>query len=98
MLGRLINHVRNIRTTNSLVDFCLTLDGGLGCFINHSTKMWDIAPIVLMMNEAGGQISLINGRNISFSLNAKELHRNYAVLGATTGLYPQVLSLLTGTK
>src|SRR5215831_9784874 len=42
LLGRALQQVRNVRTTNSLVDAAYVADGRLGGMINRSTRIWDI--------------------------------------------------------
>ena len=95
LLQRVVQAVRNIRATNSLVDFCLTLDGRLGGCLNLNTKIWDIAPFALMLPEAGGQLTDLNGADIMFHLDTEPFDRNYAVLGASRTLHPQLLALVT---
>jgi myo-inositol-1(or 4)-monophosphatase len=92
-LGRLIPHVRNIRATNSLVDFCYTLNGSLGGFINQNTKIWDISAIHLMMPEAGGILTDLSGRPIQFSLTPDTWGQSYQVIGTSPALLPQVLAV-----
>lgn len=94
LLARLIGRVRNVRATNSLVDFCYTLDGRLGAFINHATRIWDIAGAILMFEEAGGRLTDLEGRPIRFDLDSSVLTRNYAVLGASPVLRTQLLEVL----
>jgi myo-inositol-1(or 4)-monophosphatase len=93
LLGRLIPHVRNVRATNSLVDFCYALDGKLGGFINQNTKIWDISAIQLMMPETGGVLVDLAGHPIHFALGLDTWDRSYQVMGTTSSLLSQVLSL-----
>ncbi len=93
-LSRLTNRARNVRATNSLVDFCFTIDGRLGACINQSTRIWDIAAAALMLPEAGGRLTDLAGREITFSVDAAGCGRNYSVIGASRSLHPQVLEIL----
>lgn len=95
---RLSNGVRNLRATNSVIDFCFTLDAQFGGFINLNTKVWDIAPISLMLREAGGKLTDLQGDSIIFQLDDTVLNRNYAVLGAGNALHPQLLDLISDSK
>jgi myo-inositol-1(or 4)-monophosphatase len=94
MLDRLSRGVRNIRATNSLVDFCYTLDGSFGGFVNLNTKIWDIAPICLIIEEAGGKLTDLHGNRIRFHLHRDALQENYEVLGASKVLHPKLFKLL----
>jgi myo-inositol-1(or 4)-monophosphatase len=92
-LARLANGVRNVRMTNSLLDFCYTVDGRLGACVNQNTKIWDIAPIILMLAEAGGLLTDVEGRALNLAVGA-DYDRSYAVIGASLALHPQILRLI----
>jgi myo-inositol-1(or 4)-monophosphatase len=94
MLDRLSRGVRNIRATNSLLDFCYTLDGGFGGFVNLNTKIWDIVPISLILHEAGGKLTDIHGNKIRFQFHSDACQKNYEILGASALLHPKLLKLL----
>jgi myo-inositol-1(or 4)-monophosphatase len=94
MLNHLSRGIRNIRATNSLLDFCYTLDGSFGGFVNLNTKIWDIAPISLIIKEAGGKLTDLEGKKIRFQLRTDTFQENYEVLGASTLLHSKLHKLL----
>jgi len=94
LLFRVSQAVRNVRTTNSLVDFCYTLEGGFGACINLKTKIWDIVPISLILPEAGGKFTDLDGRKISFRLDDRVCEREYKVLGANRPLHSILVKLI----
>lgn len=96
LLCRVGSAVRNLRMTNSLVDFCLTLEGHLGGFVNLSPKIWDIVPICLLMPEAGGVISDLAGGPLHFEVGAMAAHRAYPLVGGTVALHPQLVERTQG--
>jgi myo-inositol-1(or 4)-monophosphatase len=98
LFRHLVAHVRNVRATNSLVDFCHTLDGALGGFLNQNTKIWDIAPIQLLLAEAGGVMTDLTGKPVDFDLTSHGWHRSYAVLGTHPLLLPHVLRLVKSSR
>lgn len=55
---------RNIRCTNSLVDFLYVAEGKFGGCINLFTRVWDIAALGLIISEAGGELTDIDGKKI----------------------------------
>lgn len=91
ILKSLSKKVRNIRSTNSLVDFCYTADGRLGAAINQTTKIWDIAVPWLMISEAGGRVTDIQGKEIEFDLSAGAFDRNYTILASGSGLHSPLM-------
>jgi len=94
LLTRVAGAVRNVRATNSLVDFCCTADGRLGACINLNTKIWDIAPAWLALREAGGRMTGLDGQPLRFALGPRDYDRNYGVLAASRVLHPQLLHLV----
>lgn len=94
MLKKLSKKVRNIRSTNSLVDFCYTADGRLGASLNQTTRIWDIAVPWLMIREGGGKVSDIRGKEIHFDLSAETFDRNYTILASGAGLHASILSTI----
>lgn len=93
ILGRLAQTVRNVRATNSLMDFALTIDGRLGGVINFNTKIWDIAAPALILSEAGGILTDLEGRSVELCLDQDACTRSYAVIGAAPAIHPQLLGL-----
>jgi len=95
IMARLSRKVRNIRSTNSLVDFCYVADGRLGAALNQTTRIWDIAVPWLMIREGGGEVTDIHGKGISFDLSADAMHRNYTILASGSGLHGAILKTIT---
>ena len=93
LLFRVAAAVRNTRTTNSLVDFCYTVDGRFGGCINLKTKIWDIAPVALILPEAGGKFTHLDGGQIVFELDARGMSRDYVILGASAALHAKLAAL-----
>lgn len=94
LLMRVAVGVRNTRATNSLVDFCYTVEGRFGGCINLNCKIWDIVPVSLMLPEAGGRFTDLRGKPIDFVFDEGMLARSYQVLGASRVLHSQLLRLV----
>jgi len=94
MMARLSRSVRNIRSTNSLVDFCYVAEGKLGATLNQQTKIWDIAVPWLLIRELGGCASDIEGGEIRFDLSQKALSQNYTILSSGPGLHQKILDTI----
>jgi myo-inositol-1(or 4)-monophosphatase len=93
LLLRVSAAVRNTRATNSLVDFCYTVDGRLGGCVNLKTRIWDIAPVALILPEAGGKFSYLDGSPIAFDLGPQGVDRNYVILGGSARLHTKLVAL-----
>lgn len=93
-LARLARSVRNVRSTNSMLDFVFTIDGRFGGCLNHATRIWDIAAPILLFEEAGGLLTGLDGVPIRLDLGPEAAQRNYSVLGAGRELHRQLVALL----
>ncbi len=94
IIERVVNNVRNIRSTNSLVDFCYTADGKLGACINQTTKIWDIAGPALLVEEAGGIVTDIDGKPLNFKFNDENHMRNFTIIASNKILHPELIKLV----
>lgn len=97
LLFQVSRGVRNTRATNSLVDFCYTIDGRLGGCLNMKTRIWDIVPVALLLPEAGGVFTDLRGRPVRFEVGERAGQREYAVVGASRLLHPQLLARIEAT-
>jgi myo-inositol-1(or 4)-monophosphatase len=93
-LRRIVSRARNVRSTNSLVDFCYTLDGRLGACVNQSTRIWDIAAASLMFAEAGGRFTGLRGEPVELGRDRTASARNYSVIAANAPIHAELLALL----
>jgi len=94
LMERLSQKVRNIRSTNALTDLCYTADGRFGAAINQTTKIWDIAVSWLLIREAGGIVTDINGADIEFNLSGDDFNRNYTIVASGSGIHRQIIDII----
>ena len=94
-LSRIVREVRNVRATNSLVDFTMTLDGKFGTCVNFHTMLWDIVAPWLLFREAGGLMTDHAGRALTFSLGPDACERSYAVAAGPADLHRALVPLLS---
>jgi myo-inositol-1(or 4)-monophosphatase len=95
IMAKLSREVRNIRSTNSLVDFCYVADGRLGAALNQTTKIWDIGVPWLMIREGGGTVTDIKGNEIKFDLSSRAALQNYTILASGAALHSPILKTIT---
>jgi len=89
---------RNLRGTNSLVDFCYTLEGHFGAAVNLNTKLWDIVPISLILPEAGGIFSGLDGKPLKFDLSESTGDRAYEILASARPLHRPLVQALKDAR
>lgn len=92
----LVGNIRNLRSTNCLMDFCYTADGKLGACINQTTKIWDIAGLALIIEEAGGKTTDIFGNKFDFSINKSNYSRNFTIVGSNKILHENIIRIING--
>jgi fructose-1,6-bisphosphatase/inositol monophosphatase family enzyme len=73
---------------------CYTSDGRLGGCINQTTKIWDIAPPYLIVKEAGGIFTDINGNDIDFSFNESDYEKNFTMVCSNKILHAKIMELI----
>jgi myo-inositol-1(or 4)-monophosphatase len=95
LLFKIIQNVRNIRTTNCLVDFCYVADGKLGGSINHSCKIWDIVAPYLVIKEAGGIMTDLDGIELEFDLSIDNYLKNYKILASAKDLHKRIMEIVS---
>jgi myo-inositol-1(or 4)-monophosphatase len=94
IIQQLVQNVRNLRSTNCLIDLCYTADGKFGVIINQSTKIWDIAGPGLIIEEAGGKVTDLNGNKFNFTLTESNYNRNFKIVGSNKLLHSAVIKIL----
>ena len=80
---KIVQSCRNVRSTNSLVDFIYVAEGKFGGCINMNTKIWDISALGLIISEAGGKMTDINGNKLKFTLNKEIVETNFSVIAGS---------------
>jgi len=90
----MVQHSRNIRCTNSLVDMLYVAEGKFGGCINMFTKIWDIAFPYLLITEAGGLFKDLNLNKIVFDLNPNGMYKNYGIVAGSESIIESVKGFL----
>jgi myo-inositol-1(or 4)-monophosphatase len=90
----LLKNARNVRSTNSLIDFQLVVEGKLGGCINLFTRIWDIAASYLFLKEAGGTMVGLDGKEVKFELNPSGISRTYPVAAGSPEIIRQLKPVL----
>jgi myo-inositol-1(or 4)-monophosphatase len=94
IIKTLVQHTRNLRATNSATDDCYTADGRMGGRICQTAKIWDNAAPYVIITEAGGKITDIDGKPMSFSATEKDYLRNFTSVSSTKVLHPKIMKLI----
>jgi myo-inositol-1(or 4)-monophosphatase len=65
--------------------------------INQSTRLWDIAAPMLIVQEAGGCYTDVVGQPLDLDLSATAGEREYSVLAAAPALHEEVAATVRAT-
>ena len=76
----LVQHTRNVRSTNCLLDLLYVAEGRFGGCINMYTRIWDIAALYLIITEAGGLFKNLDSSDIEFRIDEDSASKNYPIL------------------
>jgi len=80
-----------------LLDLCYTADGRLGAIINQHEKIWDIAAPWLIIKEAGGKMTEINGAELNFQVDENNYDKDYPILSANPQIHQKIMNLIRKT-
>ncbi|MCW7539489.1 inositol monophosphatase [Aquabacterium sp. A7-Y] len=98
VLRKLLEGARNIRATNCLLDAAFTSEGRIGGMLNWSCRVWDVAAPSLIVQEAGGRYTDIEGNELHFETSLECLEREYAVVAGAPRLHAEVLQLVRDAR
>jgi myo-inositol-1(or 4)-monophosphatase len=76
----IVKSSRNIRSTNSLIDFIYVAEGKFGGVLNLYTRVWDISGLGLIISEVGGTMKNIDGNDLQFSVGEEIIEENFPVI------------------
>lgn len=94
-ISTLALHARNIRMTNSCMDYMLLAEGKLGAVATACANIWDIiAAPYLVITESGGLVTDLSGNNVNFALSERSYNRTMSVLAASGPLHKNLIQLL----
>lgn len=90
----LVQNSRNVRSTNSLVDFLYIAEEKFAGCVNMFTCIWDIAATYLILREAGGDMKGLDTNDIEFFLDQENLHKNYPVVAGTKSFFEDIINVI----
>ncbi len=94
----LVQHTRNVRTTNALIDLLNVAEGRYGGCVIMFNGLWDIAAPYLIIKEAGGIMLDLDGHEIDFTADRHSLKKNYPVVTGSSLFVREVTKVITRLK
>jgi myo-inositol-1(or 4)-monophosphatase len=82
VLAKLVLACRNLRSSNSVYDFAMVLEGRYGAWLNRTSKLWDNVAQHILLEEAGGVYTDFWGSPMDYSRPTERLPDNFTVCAA----------------
>lgn len=92
-VARLIEKIRNLRSSNSAFDIAMVLEGRYAGCLSRSSKIWDLAQHILI-EEAGGKYVDFKGNQISYPDPLSKVNENFEFIGCAPQFLVEILSVV----
>ena len=94
VLGEIVSNIRNLRVTNSCYDAAMVASGKLGAYLHQSMKIWDIVPLQIVIEEAGGVVTDFYGRETNYKNHLNESEEHFTFCAASPILHKQLQEII----
>lgn len=98
LLAAIILGIRNLRSTNSVVDQMYTAAGVYGATLNRTSKIWDNVAQQIIIEEAGGVYTDFFGNPVDYSYPLSKVTQNFTWCAGAPELHSQLQSIINGNK
>ena len=94
VVGEIILHCRNLRSSNSTFDAAMVIEGKYGGILNKTSKIWDIVAPQILIEEAGGIFTDFFGKPIDYSDPLTKITNNFAFCAASPEIHKQLQEII----
>lgn len=94
ILGRLVNNIRNLRSTNSCYDGMMVARGKIGAYLNQSMRIWDIVPLQVVIEAAGGIVTDFYGEKPNYKNHLKRNEEHFTFCAAPPILHDKLQKII----
>ena len=95
-LAEIALRTRNVRMSNSAFDPMMVACGKYAACLNRTTRIWDNVAAQIIIEEAGGAYTAIDGRPLSYALAPDRLEENYTYCAGSPSVHSELVSVLGG--
>jgi myo-inositol-1(or 4)-monophosphatase len=93
-LAQIILGIRNLRSSNSVFDIAMVVQGSYGAALNRTSKIWDNVAQQVLVEEAGGRYTDFFGQPMDYAQPLKRSQENYTYCAAAPHLHQQLQTLI----
>ncbi len=94
LLGEIVLHCRNLRSSNSTFDSIMVAKGGYGGFLNKTSMIWDNAAPHIIIEEAGGIYTDFFGKPMDYTNPLEQVSKNYTFCAASPVLHNKLQEII----
>lgn len=98
ILADIILGCRNLRTSGSVFDAMLVAQGKYGGYHHRNTKIWDVAGMQVIIEEAGGIFTDFNGNPIDYSYHLQRAKDKYPFCTASPTIHTQLQTIINKAR
>lgn len=93
LLSGIATHCGGIRMSNSIFDCMLVAKGAYGMFMHRHNRIWDCVAAQVIIQEAGGTFSAIEGRAIDYTDPLTRSEENFTMLACAPPFHEIVTAM-----
>lgn len=95
IIGEIVLNIRNLRSSNSCFDAVQVAKGKYGGWLTKISRIWDLVPMQIITEEAGGIFTDFLGKPMDYSNPLTKVEVNFTVCAASSSLHKQLLGIIT---
>lgn len=85
---------RGIRMSNSIFDCMMVAKGAYGAFMHRRNRIWDCVAAQVVVREAGGTFSAMDGRPIDYGHPLTRTEETFSILACAPGFHTAVTAAI----
>jgi myo-inositol-1(or 4)-monophosphatase len=97
LLAKIVLNIRNLRSSNSVFDIAMLVKGNYGGALNRTSKIWDNVAQQIVIEEAGGVYTTLDGQPMNYSQPLARAEQNFTYCAAAPALHQQLQALIRTT-
>lgn len=94
LLAEIVLNIRNLRSSNSVFDIGMLVKGNYGAALNRTSKIWDNVAQQIVIEEAGGVYTTLDGKPMEYSQPLARANQNFTYCAAAPTLHRRLQEII----
>lgn len=94
LLADIILGIRNLRSSNSVYDQAMVIEGAYGASLNRTSKIWDNVAQEVLIKEAGGRYTDFFGDDIDYTNPLSKADQNFTWCAGAPALHERLQKII----